>query len=155
MGVIYGEYANLKIKVTSYKSSNQNCLIAVFKRPSNSPIKYEIARKQLNIKPKDAIDVAELPRIADLFNCGYILYNNLSDKLEVIGSHETDRDLVVELIIVNGHAHHIINMPTELRTHAFKTIQFGMKKPNIPEHINGFKKIVDEASLEEIQALVD
>jgi hypothetical protein len=120
--VNYDAQITLKIKAKSYKSQNQNCFIAIFKHASKSNLSYGMVRKQLSIGAKDAIPLTELPKIADMFKCGYIIYNNKSDCLEVIEQYETDRETLVEALIIKGHAYHILNIPIELRTQALRGV---------------------------------
>lgn len=97
-----------KYTLTSMKSKNNNCLLAIFikfvkdKKLSTKKVIPKTLKKLLfpTKEKNDMIDISEIWKVADHFKVGFRCYNQV---LDIIEEYKTELPLVVDIMLLIDH----------------------------------------------------
>jgi len=106
------EHNRKKIKIVSYRSQNNNCLLSCFHTHyglNANEVKYESVRKELGIPYNTKIDYELIPLISNYYNrltkkdLGYMLQNQ--DQKILLFDPREDPGTVIKLFLKDDHYH--------------------------------------------------
>jgi hypothetical protein len=113
----------MRCAIIDPKSKNNNCLIACFIKAlglNGNKVKPDIIRQKVGLKQNEMIETKDIHLIADYFECGFMVINELNTKPLLV--HNLFRDVIVQLLLITEHYQLINDVEKEIKicAHCFK-----------------------------------